>query len=399
MESTPEMKRNILYILGTYFLILFSYPFVRVATTTMFLDTYGAAATPKAQVVGIVFVSLFIMVINHFQKRYGIHKIYSIFSAATAATFLVLYLVLKLGWQPAAFILYSFKEAYIVLVVHLIVGYCNHYFTSEQVKLFYGPLGGLGSLGALLGGIITSFIAKNLGITTVMFSSSLFLGVTSFLFWKTIRVEYKEEEKKQVSPLRAVAGVKEYAFLIAAIIALSQFAITVAELKFNLLFEQLVASSQGRAEKLALVYSSINAVALFMQFIVLPLLAIRVSTKVLHYFVPLFYILVFFLGNGIGGELLLPVVASFVLFKGTDYSLFAVIKEVLYQSMGTMQKYGAKYIADMFSYRTAKGFISLVLIPYQTTELLNVLIYSFLFVWIIALYFLFHYRKKYFQES
>ncbi len=393
------MKRNILFIVASYVLILFTYPFFRVTTTTLFFQSYGASHTPMAQVMGIILIGIVILGINHFQKRVGIHRLYCIFVPFVSMLFLTLYFLYINGFTWAAFALFSLKEAYIVIVVHLVLGYCNHYFNRDEVKMFYGPLGGVSSLAAMLGGLLTSVLAKYYQPTMTMFIGAFLLCLSAILFWFTQRLRYQEEERLNVSPLVAVSKIKEYAFLIAIIIALSQFAITVAELKFNLLFEQLVSNSDGRAEKLALIYSSINAFSLCVQFFILPFIAIKFSNKVLHYFIPAFYLFAFFIGNGMAGEFLISVSLTYILYKGIDYSLFALCKEVLYQCLTTMQKYGAKYIADMFSYRTAKGVISLVLIQYQSPELLNVLIYSFLALWVIALYFLFYFERKYFQSA
>jgi len=104
--------------------------------------------------------------------------------------------------------------------------------------------------------------------------------------------------------------------------------------------------------------------------------------------------------------LLFPLAMTFVVFKGTDYSLFSTVKELLYYGLNPRQKYGAKYIADILVYRFSKGIISVLLIVISSANFLNffklqsnmtlttVLLFSFLIVWVFILKTLFKEREK-----
>ena len=94
-------------------------------------------------------------------------------------------------------------------------------------------------------------------------------------------------------------------------------------------------------------------------------------------------------GFFIGGGLLIPVTAAFIMFKGLDYSLFSAAKEILYFPLNAQQKYGVKYIVDMIVYRFGKGLISLLLVFLQGPIFVNTLLAFSLIIWIICLH-IFH---------
>ena len=97
-----------------------------------------------------------------------------------------------------------------------------------------------------------------------------------------------------------------------------------------------------------------------------------------HLSIPLMYGASFLFSLIMGGSLI-PITVTFVIFKGVDYSLFGSAKELLYFALDDIQKYGAKYGADMITYRLAKGVISLILIkisPSLTNILLGCLLYT-----------------------
>ena len=81
--------------------------------------------------------------------------------------------------KPMAYTLFAIKEVYIVLLIHLCLAFSNSYFSMEQVKRLYGPLGGAGSIGGIIGGQLTSNIAKDYGTNVVLFTS---LGNSMFTF-------------------------------------------------------------------------------------------------------------------------------------------------------------------------------------------------------------------------
>ena len=383
----PEVKKNVFILSLAYFFILFTYPFTRSATQSIFLESYTAQDMPFTWFLSIITLTCAIYISNWIQGKIGVHKLFSLVSLFSIALFgggLVLYYG---GVKEAALAMFVWKEVYIVLLVHLFLGFCNNYFSYDQIKLLYGPLGAIGSIGSIAGGQLTSLLAKTSGTNSILYASYFALLFAFLAFFKTRHLRYQEEqkeEKRKESPLAAIKDVKMYVFLIAAIIGLTQFVINIADLQFNLIFEKVVETKDERSFYLGQLYSMMNVFALFVQFLIMPWLLKAISTRTAHLFVPLFYIVLVAFGFGLGGGMLWPIAIVFVSMKGTDYSLFAVVKELLYAPLSSAQKYGAKYIADMWTYRTAKALIAVLLMYVNNIVVLSSLQFLFLIMWLIC---------------
>ena len=99
---------------------------------------------------------------------------------------------------------------------------------------------------------------------------------------------------------------------------------------------------------------------------------------------------------GLGAGSLLASAFVFISLKGTDYSVFNVAKEVMYYPLDKMQKFGAKYITDMFIYRLAKALIAFAMAQYMLKDMmvLNLLQAAFISLWLILLVLLFKEQER-----
>ena len=57
--------------------------------------------------------------------------------------------------------------------------------------------------------------------------------------------------------------------------------------------------------------------------------------------------------------------AGFVFLKAVDFSLFGVIREMLYIPMQLDERFRAKAVIDVFAYRTAKALVALSILGLQ----------------------------------
>lgn len=392
-----DVKRNGFFIFLTYFFALFSYPLARSSTGALFYETYSANDYSFATFVSVVVLVLVISISNRVQRKIGIHKLYAIIGVVTVVTMLISFFMHQNGYGQMAYALFAIKEVYIVLLIHLCLAFSNAYFSMEQVKRLYGPLGGAGSIGGIIGGQLTSYLAKAFGTNTVLFFSLAIILFTVIAFYQTNQAKiFEVQEKKDHTPLKSIKGVGKYVFLIALIVALTQFVIFIADLQFNIIFEEVVASKDARTAYLGQIYKYINMVTLFLQFIVLPFLLMRVKIKSVFFFVPLLYLFLIFGGLSIGAGALYVVAGVFISMKATDYSIFSVAKEVMYHPLESTQKFGAKYITDIFIYRTAKALIAFIMSFFAVKEMgsLNTIQAIFIILWIVTIFFLFKEQKN-----
>lgn len=394
---TPEIKRNGFFIFLTYFFALFSYPLARSSTGAIFYDSYTSNEYSFATFISVVALIFIISVSNKLQKKIGIHKLYSAIGVLTIISMLMCFFLHQMGFKSFAYALFAIKEVYIVLLIHLCLAFSNAYFSMEQVKRLYGPLGGAGSIGGIVGGQLTSSLAKGYGTNIVLFTSLVIILMTTIAFYQTKSAKLKEDkEVKDKNPLESIEGIRKYVFLIALIVALTQFVIFIADLQFNIVFEKVVETKNERTAYLGQIYKYVNVVTLFLQFVILPFLLMRVQIRSIFFFIPILYLALIFGGLSLGAGALFAVAGVYISMKATDYSIFAVAKEVMYHPLESTQKFGAKYITDIFVYRTSKALIAFVMSFFAVKQMgsLNTLQAGFIIIWLFVIFLLFKEQKN-----
>jgi AAA family ATP:ADP antiporter len=389
-----EDKRNLFLIGATLFFVFFSYPLMRSTTTSLLLTHLGAKSSPYAWIFSVLALSFSVSILNHFQKTVRAQILYVGISIVTLSLFIIFWIGFKFSGELWTYPLYVLKEVYIVLLVHNILAHLNTSIVESVAKIIYGPLGAVGSLGGILGGLLTSSYAKEWGLLALFIMGLLMIGMTIPLFAVTTNRNVHLKDAKEKSPLKSIQGIKTFVFLVAGIVLLSQFVINIGNYQFNIFLSEAFESSIMKTEFLGKIYASINGCSLVIQILLLPLLFRYVPHFFTHLSLPLVYGLSFFGLNLIIGDGLMPMAVTFIIFKGLDYSLFGSAKELLYYALSDIQKYGAKYVADMITYRFAKGLVSLILIKIPT-NLINSLLGVCLLAWIICLIPLFRQYKKY----
>ncbi len=396
-QSDSKFRKNLVFFFLSYFLVLFNYPLIRASGTTLFFEAFGAKSSPIAMFVSVFFLALSILICNKIQKASSVQKV---FMVATVFSALVMgggSLAFLSGTKSGAWLPFIWKEIYIVLQVHLLLAYANNMFTKEEFKLLLGPVGAAGSIGGILGGILTSFLSEKAGTNFVMGTGIVFVLMPVIFFLLTEPVKGQTEVAKK-SPLSSLdsGAIRKYVFYVALVVFLTQFVINIADFMFHIKFEATITSSQERTAYLGQLYSLTNFLTLIFQVVLLPLILPRVSEKNFHIFIPVSYLLSIALmlsGSGLG---LLPIAGLFTYLKAADYSLFSSGKELLYQPLKPEQKYGAKYLTDMLVYRAGKAVVALVLIYLQSSTILNMLMFIFLLAWIFLIIRLFKLQRQLF---
>jgi AAA family ATP:ADP antiporter len=400
LKSDDKTYRNhILFFLVAYFFTQFNYPLVRAASIPMFFEAYGAKSSPIAWLWTVLVLAITILVFNKFQSRHSVQKVFLWASLLSTVLFGVSTLGFSLGYKSFSYISFIWKEICIVLQIHLLLAYANNFFKKEDFKLIVGPVGAIGSLGGIFGGLFTTYIGREWGTLYVAWFSLPFVFLPAVLFLGTPILRKVLEGVKSQSPLSTLntKDIKSYVFHIAVIVMLSQFVINIADFKFNLAFEQNIFSSSDRTAYLGTIYTWTNLLGLVFQFICLPLILPRVSERFLHLSIPISYLI---LSLGLffaGGNILVMTTGFYVYLKASDYSLFSGGKELLYQPLLPEQKYGAKYLTDMLVYRASKAMIAAVLIYLQSSSILNMMMVGFLLLWLVLVIRIFGIHRRLFN--
>jgi ATP:ADP antiporter, AAA family len=393
-----SFKNNLWFFLIAYFMVLFNYSMVRAVSTTLFFEAFGAKSSPVALFWSVIFLSLAIFCCNQLQKYLPVQKVFLCTSLLSAFVFLCSGWVFQSGFKEISYVSFIWKEIYIVIQVHLLLAYANVTFSREDFRMLVGPVGAAGSLGGILGGLLTSSVSAKYGSFPVLWTGILFIVLPSVFFLLTPSRKKEDVEKK--SPLGSLntQSIRHYVFYIAAIVALTQFMINILDFKFNLAFEAAIPDTSSRTAYLGTIYTWTNFLTFFLQVIALPLLLPRVSERNYHLFIPVSYlvsvIIMMMSGESAAAGIALFSVASvYIYVKASDYSLFSAGKELLYQPLIGEQKYGAKYLTDMLVYRSAKALVAVVLIYLQSSLILNSIMIILLILWMGLVIRLFRYQR------
>ncbi len=281
----------------------------------------------------------------------------------------------------------------------MVIGFLNSSIDLKLAKSLLGPLGAIGSLGGMIGGIVTSSYAKVWGLEVIILIGVSMVLLAGLSFWFTdhsinLSENKKAPNEKKDSLFSDIGSVKAYVLSIAGIIALAQFAIALMNFKFNLQLESIFPDKIGKTEFLAQLYTAVNGMSLFLQLLILPIALKVIKLKNIHLFLPSSYLglMLLILLLPYGG--LWPIALGFWFFKSFDYSVFQASKELLYYPLGAKQKFAAKYLNDLVVYRLAKGAISLILIFIQSPIVVNIMLVASLVIWAILLIPLFKFKPR-----
>jgi AAA family ATP:ADP antiporter len=396
-SSDRDFKKNLILFFLAYFLVIFNYPLIRASTTSLFFEAYGAKSTPGAWAWAITFLSLTIFLCNKLQKKQSVQQVFTIASILSAIIFMAGSLSVFQSNKLFAYFSFIWKEICIVLQVHLMLGYANNYFDKKDFKVLIGPVGAIGSVGGVLGGLLTTYLSSNGGTLLVLQVGVAFVLLPIIFFLLTTKITSVSDIQKSPVASLDTPDLKKYVFYICCMVGLAQFIINIADFKFNLAFEAAVPTSDLRTAYLGNIYTWINGLTFIFQFLLLPFILLRVSEKNLHLFIPLSFsvcLVALMLGPQIG---LIPIAALYIYFKAADYSFFSAGKEILYQPLQGPQKYGAKYLTDMLVYRSAKAVIAVLLIYLQSPSILDIMMLAFLGFWLVVVVKLFGLHRKLFR--
>jgi ATP/ADP translocase len=142
-----------------------------------------------------------------------------------------------------------------------------------------------------------------------------------------------------------------------------QSSVGLMEYRFNIYLEQNIVDLDLRTEYMGRVLSITNLVSGALQFIGSFFLIHTFGVRGSHLVVPLLL-----LANMVGIAFLPSfalITFSIVFIKAIDFSLFGVIREMLYVPMKIDEKFRAKAVIDVFAYRTSKAVVAFFLLGIQ----------------------------------
>lgn len=381
------------------FSISAEYAATRPSSSAIFLSIFSSHAIPLVWLISVPFNLFVVYLYNRFLPKIGPLKMVGTVGAIVlsvhifSATFLHLF-------PQFIFFQFMMKDIYIVLMFKQLWSMIHSTIPASRAKYLYGCIFGVGTLGAIAGSLIPSFFAVDVG------SERLFLSTIPFyifLFY-SYRQAYKRSPLLSHSfnqnltldprPGEGFTLIRRSPLLIAVLllVVFMQVSVGLMDYQFNAYLEQNIFEIDLRTEFVGRIVGLTNVISLFLQFLGGFLMVYLFGVRGSHLFIPFAL-----LGNAILA-LTFPTFAmisfAYVFIKSVDFSLFGVVREMLYIPLKMDEKFRAKAIIDVFAYRSSKALVSICILVLQFflgTEILGVasiLSSAVLLGWIATVFFM-----------
>lgn len=352
------------------FFISAEYAATRPASSAIFLSTFTFQAIPMVWLLSVPFNLCVVYLYNRFLPKFGPLKMVGSIGAFVIAVHIVCAFFLQLFPK---FILFQFimKDIYIVLMFKQLWSMIHSTIPASRAKYLYGSIFGVGTLGAIAGSLIPSFGAVYIG------SEQLFLFTLPFylILFFSYRAAFKRSPLQTSSfsenltldprPSEGFSLIRRSPLLtsILLLVVFMQVSVGLMDYQFNAHLELNIFDKDLRTEYVGKMVGLTNTLSLILQFVGGFLMVHIFGVRRSHLFVPLML-----LGNSLIA-LAVPTFAiisfTYIFLKSVDFSLFGVIREMLYIPMKMDEKFRAKAIIDVFAYRSSKALVALCVLGLQ----------------------------------
>ena len=401
-------KLFILFVMICSFCITAEASITRASANSIFLSAYTAKLFPTAWLVSVFLNFAIVTFYNHFLPRIGCVKmlILSVICAISMNTFSAFYVD---DFQFLPFILYLWKDIFVILMFQQLWSVIHATMNIARAKYLYGIVFGMGGLGSVAGSLLTGYCAVTLGSEKLLLTTLPFYLVIVITYCIALKVREKVTDKQNIKEMSTdstdVMGgmklIRKSSFLkfILLIVLAMQITSTILDYQFCSYLEKAFTIQDLRTAFLGKFFGIVNTVNIVLQFVGSYLLVRLIGLERSHLAIPIV------LSAYAIGFLFFPTFPFICLYfaniKALDYSIFGIIKEMLYIPLKVDEKFKAKAIIDVFAYRTAKAFASLIILGFGfiTSINLNTLLsYGVLLIflaWMVAVLVLF---KHYYRE-
>jgi AAA family ATP:ADP antiporter len=361
MQLTRPKLLSVAGLSALAFLAMVSYAIARPATESLFLAAHTSAGLPGAWLLVAGAIVVLVAIYNRFLARRELLDLYGATAAGSGLVLSLLLLGRALDLPGAHYLLYAWKDVYVVLLVEMFYSYANSVFPIHTARWIYGLFGLLASLGGICGNLVVKLLSQWHDTATALWAvPPLLLGIGLLCLPLARHAGFTASPAR--APVRAGLPVvlrSSYLSLLLVLVASVQVVITLIDYQFNTVLEQTYTATDQRTGIIATVYGSVDACTILLNGLTGPVLRLAG--------VPLTLIAIpLLLGAGTGAFALAPLFTTAAVTKVAskcfDYSLFRAAKELLYIPLDHEERTVGKAVVDMATYRVAKAAASALLL-------------------------------------
>ena len=365
------------------FFITAEYAVVKPICHSIFLSHYGAKLFPLLWLVAIPINFLLVSVYNRVVFTFGCFRtlLFSTLLSVIIFTLSSFYLH-KISWLP--FLLYIFKDIYIMLLFQQLWSLIHSTIPQARAKYLYGIIYGIGGIGAIFGSLIPGFFSVRFGSQALLLVTPVFALFLTICYWFTLRMRGNFTPEHKDGGKGGLGLIKRSKILqtILLLVVFMQVSATVLEFQFHQVLQVELPVQDIRTAFLGKLFSLVHAINTFLQFAGTYLIVHYIGLQRAHLLIPLF------LGAGAVGYVFVPSFAllsyNYGMVKSFDYSLFSILKEMLYIPLKVEEKFKAKAFIDVFAYRSSKAFASLILLLIPSGMLLSCSLVGIFLFWFLV---------------
>ena len=328
----------------------------------------GFQQLPKLTIATLVVTLALNPVFSALVARFPARRLVPLVFRFVIANLLVFYLLfLRLGFdtRPLAVAFYVWLSAINLMIVSLFWSLMADVFRREQGKRLFGVIAAGGSVGAIVGGLVTAELDEWVGTATLFLFSALLLEGVSQCARQLIRVSPPYSEATPRRPdkkARILDGIllvlrSPYLMLICLYIILFTTTSTFAWFIVNQAIAEHDLSSGERKQLYAYIDVFASALTLFLQVVLTGRIIVVLGVGVALVSLPAIYLMG--LSTLYVWPLLWVVLVFEVLRRAFNYSLAKAGREVLFTVLSDDAKYKSKNLIDAFMYRTGDTIAAL----------------------------------------
>ncbi len=400
LQSLTRIEKFFIFFsMLTGFLISFEYSTTRPPSSAIFLTTFSSNMIPWVWLISVPFNLSVVYLYNRYLPKIGPVRMLGIISAIVSVMHLVCAFALH-HFPQFIFFQFIWKDIYILLMFKQLWSMIHSTITVSRAKYLYGCIFGMGTLGSIIGSFIPGFCAVGLGSERLFLCT---LPIYLLLYWSYSQAFkrsglygtfFSKDLTEDPRPQESFALIRRSPFLITVLLLVifMQVSVGLMDYQFNAHLETNIIDKDLKTEYVGRMIGLTNICSGILQFVGGFLMVHLFGVRGSHLFVP--FIL---LGNALVCWMIPSfaiVSLSYILIKAIDFSLFGVIREMLYIPMKLDEKFRAKAIIDVFAYRSSKALVSICILSLQflvAKELLgivNVLSIAVFLGWIAVVFFL-----------
>ncbi|HSX25477.1 MAG TPA: Npt1/Npt2 family nucleotide transporter, partial [Chlamydiales bacterium] len=364
------MKSFLFFAMFCCMMIGCEYGITRPASNAIFLTVFSAKAYPWVWLATVPLNLLVVYLYTRFLPKIGPLKMMGIVGTFSIGVNTLCSLALS-SYPELIFFQYAWKDIYILIMYKQFWSMIHSTVAFSRAKYLYGLIFGMGTIGSIFGSFIPGFFAVELGSETLLLFTLPVYSLLLFSYWMAYRksgvsgVEFQRDLTPNPKAGEALALIRRSPFLtsVLCLVIAMQISVGLVEYLFNTHLELNILDQDLRTEYYGRIVGLTNMLSGIFQFVGGFVLIHFVGMKRSHFLIPFILAL-----SGLFSWAL-PTFAivsfSFLFVKSIDFSLFGVLREMLYVPLKLDEKYRAKAIIDIFAHRTSKALVSLCVLALQ----------------------------------